>query len=69
MSGQLHAQAALQPAEEPPVPSGYEGGERRTGLDDVEKRKFLTLPVLKLRPLGSPYRSQSPYRLLYPGFL
>jgi hypothetical protein len=24
----------------------------RAGLDDVEKRKFLTLPELKLRPLG-----------------
>jgi hypothetical protein len=34
-----------------------------TGLDDVEKRKFLTLPVLELRPLGQP-RSQSLYRLL-----
>jgi hypothetical protein len=24
----------------------------RAGLDDVEKRKFLTLPRLELRPLG-----------------
>jgi hypothetical protein len=24
----------------------------RAGLDDVEKRKFLTLPELELRPLG-----------------
>jgi hypothetical protein len=24
----------------------------RAGLDDVEKRKFLTLPALELRPLG-----------------
>jgi hypothetical protein len=30
----------------------------RTGLDDVEKRKFLTLPGLEIRPLGSPSRSQ-----------
>jgi hypothetical protein len=29
----------------------------RAGLDDVEKRKFLTLPGLELRPLGSPARS------------
>jgi hypothetical protein len=28
----------------------------RTGLDDVEKRKFLTLPGLELRPLGRPVR-------------
>jgi hypothetical protein len=26
----------------------------RAGLDDVGKRKFLTLPGLKLRPLGHP---------------
>jgi hypothetical protein len=41
----------------------------RAGLDDVEKRKFLTLPGLELRPLGRPARSQSLYRLRYPGFL
>jgi hypothetical protein len=39
----------------------------RTGLDDVEKRKFLTLPGLKLRHLGCPALSQSLYRLRYPG--
>jgi hypothetical protein len=38
----------------------------RTGLDDVEKRKFLTLPGLELRPLCRPARSQSLYRLRYP---
>jgi hypothetical protein len=26
----------------------------RAGLNDVEKRKFLTLPELELRPLGRP---------------
>jgi hypothetical protein len=26
----------------------------RAGLDDLEKRKFLTLPGLELRPLGRP---------------
>jgi hypothetical protein len=36
----------------------------RAGLDDVEKRKFLTLPGLELRPLGRPARSQSLSRLL-----
>jgi hypothetical protein len=36
------------------------------GLDDVEKRKCLTLPGLELRPLCSPARSQSLYRLSYP---
>jgi hypothetical protein len=27
----------------------------RAGLDDVKKRKFLTLPILELRPLGRRY--------------
>jgi hypothetical protein len=35
------------------------------GMDDVEKRKFLTLPGLELRPLNSS-RSQSLYRLSHP---
>jgi hypothetical protein len=38
----------------------------RAGLDNVEKRKLLTLPGLKLRPLSRPARSQSLYRLSYP---
>jgi hypothetical protein len=41
----------------------------RAGLDNVEKRKFLTLPVLELQPLGRPACSQSLYRLRYPGAL
>jgi hypothetical protein len=40
----------------------------RNGLDDVEKRKFLTLPGLEIRPLGRPARSQLLYRLRYPGY-
>jgi hypothetical protein len=39
----------------------------RVSLDNVEKRRFLTLPGLELRPLGRPSRSQSLYRLSYPG--
>jgi hypothetical protein len=35
----------------------------RTGLEDVEERKYLPLPGLELRPLGRPARSQSLYRL------
>jgi hypothetical protein len=37
------------------------------GLDDVEKRKFLTIPGIELRPLGRPTRSQELYRLRYSG--
>jgi hypothetical protein len=33
----------------------------------LEKRKFLTLPGLELLPLSRPARSQSLYRLRYPG--
>jgi hypothetical protein len=40
----------------------------RTGLDDVEEGKLLTLLTLELRPLGRPARSPSLYRLRYPGF-
>jgi hypothetical protein len=39
----------------------------RACVDDLEKRKFLTLSRLKLRPLGRPARSQSLYRLPYLG--
>jgi hypothetical protein len=31
----------------------------RAGLDNLEKRKFLILPGLEIRPLGRPARSQS----------
>jgi hypothetical protein len=39
----------------------------RAGLDDVEKRKFLSLPALELRLLRRPARNQSLYQLRYPG--
>jgi hypothetical protein len=39
----------------------------REGLDDVKKGKFLTPPGLELRPLCCPARSQSLYRLCFPG--
>jgi hypothetical protein len=38
--------------------------ETRAGLDDREKRKFLTVLGLEL---GLPARNQSLYRLRYPG--
>jgi hypothetical protein len=37
----------------------------RAGLDDMEKRKFLTIPGLELRTLGRPGCSHSIYRLNY----
>jgi hypothetical protein len=39
----------------------------RTGLDNAEKRKFLTLPGLELLSLGSVACSHSLYRLYYSG--
>jgi hypothetical protein len=41
--------------------------DTRAGLDDVEKRKILPLPGLEFQSLGLPARSQSLYRLNYPG--
>jgi hypothetical protein len=41
----------------------------RADLDEREKRKFLTLPELELRPLGRLARRQSLYRLRYPSSL
>jgi hypothetical protein len=38
----------------------------RAGLDDVEKKKFLTLLGLEPQLLGRPVRSQSLYPLRYP---
>jgi hypothetical protein len=38
----------------------------KIGLDDVEKRKILTLTGLELLPFCGPARSQSLYRLSYP---
>jgi hypothetical protein len=43
-------------------PIRKEGVGSRTGLDDVEKRIFLTLPGLELRPL----LSYSPYPVAIP---
>jgi hypothetical protein len=40
----------------------------RVDLDDVEKRKFLTLLGLEIQPLGPRARSQSLYRLHYLDF-
>jgi hypothetical protein len=63
MGGQIHAPSAL------PLGTHRIGGwvDPRGGLDDVEKRIFLTLQGLELQPLGRPARSQSLYWLRYPG--
>jgi hypothetical protein len=39
----------------------------RADLDDVEERKFLTVPGFEVRIVGGPARSQPLYRLRYPG--
>jgi hypothetical protein len=56
------------PGERAPGTHWIEGWvDPRVGLDDMEKRQFLTLPRLEPRSLGRPARSQSLYRLRYPG--
>jgi hypothetical protein len=51
----------------PRYPLGRKLGGPRASLDNLERRKFLTLLGLELRSLGRPARSQSLYRLSYPG--
>jgi hypothetical protein len=41
----------------------------RAGLDDLQKRKFFTLPGLELRPLGRPARSYAEYAIPAPHFV
>jgi hypothetical protein len=65
--------SALRPCrstsgEEAPGTNGIGGWVGpRAGVDDMEKRKFLILPGLELRSLGRRARSQSLYRMSYPG--
>jgi hypothetical protein len=50
MSSQLHAPATLlPPGKEPLVPIVLEAGWAPE-MEDMDKKKFLTLPGLKLRP-------------------
>jgi hypothetical protein len=57
----------FSPGERAPGPQwigGWMGP--RAGVDDVDKRKFLTIPGLELRPLVRPTCSQSLCQLRYP---
>jgi hypothetical protein len=58
VSGQLHAPAALLPGKQPSTHwiGGWLGP--RASLDDLEKRKFFTLPALELQPLVHPVASR-----------
>jgi hypothetical protein len=70
VSGQLPAAAALPPGERALGTHSLGGWvDPRADMDDVEKRKFLTLSGLELRPLGRQARSQLLYRLHYPSFV
>jgi hypothetical protein len=71
VSGQLHAPAALPSGREPPR-TRYLQDMRlvgpRTGLDDVERRKYPTPTGTRdLRPLSHPARRQLLHRVRYPG--
>jgi hypothetical protein len=50
LSGQLHAPAALPPGKDPQYPLDRSCVGPTVGLDDVEKRKFLTLEGLEFYP-------------------
>jgi hypothetical protein len=67
VSGQLHAPTALPRGKSPRYPLDRRLGGPQSGLDDLEKRKFLTPPGLELQSLSRPARSQSLYRLRYSG--
>jgi hypothetical protein len=48
---------------------GDEWSDSRPGrISTEERRKIISLTGLELRPLGRPARSQSLYRLSYPGY-
>jgi hypothetical protein len=66
VSGQLHAPASITSGEEA-LGAHWIGGwvDPRAGLDYMEKRTFLTLPGLELRPHGRLARRQSLDRLRY----
>jgi hypothetical protein len=63
MSGQLHAPATVIPRKEPPGTHWIGGWVGPTAsLNDMEKCKFSTLPVLELLPLDGPAGSQWLYQ-------
>jgi hypothetical protein len=68
MIGQLHALAAM-PLKRIAPWTHWIGGwvDHTTGLDNIEKLKFLTLSGQELRPLCRPACKQSLYRLRYGG--
>jgi hypothetical protein len=69
LSGQLQAPAAFPPPGKEPSANHWIRGwvGPGIGLDDMEKRKSLTLPGLELRSLCHPGRNQSLCWLRYPG--
>jgi hypothetical protein len=63
VSGELHAPAVLSWGMFPLYILDRKLGDPRAGLDDREKRKFLIIPGIELRPFSRPFRSQPQYRL------
>jgi hypothetical protein len=66
VNGQLHAPEALPPGKTLGTywTGGWVGPQSRSGRGG---EKLLIVPGLELRPLCRPARSQSLYRLRYPG--
>jgi hypothetical protein len=67
VSGQLHAPAALPSGKSPRYPLYRRLGGPHSRSGQHGEVNFLTLPGLEPRPLSRPARSQSLYRLRYPG--
>jgi hypothetical protein len=61
---------SLYPPGERVLGTHWIGGwvDPRAGVEDVEKKKILTVPGLELRPVGRPAHSQSLYRQRYLGW-
>jgi hypothetical protein len=56
--------SASSPGRFNPRGNSHRYADPRSGLEDVEKRKFLALPGLEIKSLGRLARNQSVYRLV-----
>jgi hypothetical protein len=70
VSGQLHAPAASPPGKVPLVPLDRRlGGHHSRSGHGVEERNSQPPPGIETRSSDRPARSQSLYRLSYPGYI
>jgi hypothetical protein len=68
VNGGVHSPAALPLGKEPLTPIGWEAGWAPEPVWTMRrKEKFFSLPGIESRLPDHPARSQSLYRLMYPG--